>query len=244
MQQVKYVGENFGYFGLVFDEYLYFILLICCYFDFVVYCMLKKVFLGDFKVGNCEVVQFQGCLFFMGEYISDCECIVVEVECDFMKYYQCKWVQEYRGEFFMGNVFGVVFSGLYVVFDNGVEGKLYISYFDDDYYIFIEDVQILKGCSNGKSFWFGDVVQVIISDVKLFVCQIDLILVDFEDFDYIFGSYDFFVVVQEIFMIDVKVCVCCCEDCEQEWQEKFKSIFVIQFKFIFDDLQLVIQSSL
>lgn len=37
MKQVIYDGENIGYFGLVFDVYVYFILFIWCYLDLVVY---------------------------------------------------------------------------------------------------------------------------------------------------------------------------------------------------------------
>ncbi|AAF09933.1 ribonuclease [Deinococcus radiodurans R1 = ATCC 13939 = DSM 20539] len=205
MQQAKYAGENLGHFGLAFDEYLHFTSPIRRYPDLVVHRTLKKVLSGDFKAGNREVAQFQGRLPSMGEHTSDRERTAAEAERDLTKYYQCKWAQEHRGESFMGNVSGVVSSGLYVALDNGVEGKLHISHLDDDYYIFIEDAQILKGRSNGKSFRLGDAVQVTISDVKPLARQIDLTLADPEDPDYTPGSYDLPAAAQETPMTDVKV---------------------------------------
>lgn len=44
MKQVIYDGDNIGYFGLVLDVYVYFMLLICCYLDLVVYRMFKVIF--------------------------------------------------------------------------------------------------------------------------------------------------------------------------------------------------------
>ncbi|WP_415577457.1 ribonuclease R, partial [Deinococcus radiodurans] len=243
MQQAKYAGENLGHFGLAFDEYLHFTSPIRRYPDLVVHRTLKKVLSGDFKAGNREVAQFQGRLPSMGEHTSDRERTAAEAERDLTKYYQCKWAQEHRGESFMGNVSGVVSSGLYVALDNGVEGKLHISHLDDDYYIFIEDAQILKGRSNGKSFRLGDAVQVTISDVKPLARQIDLTLADPEDPDYTPGSYDLPAAAQETPMTDVKVRARRREDREQERQEKLKSIPVTQPKFTLDDPQPAIQSS-
>lgn len=245
MQQAKYAGENLGHFGLAFDEYLHFTSPIRRYPDLVVHRTLKKVLAGDFRAGNREVAQFQGRLPAMGEHTSDRERTAAEAERDLTKYYQCKWAQEHRGESFVGNVSGVVSSGLYVALDNGVEGKLHISHLDDDYYIFIEDAQMLKGRSGGKSFRLGDAVEVTISDVKPLARQIDLTLADREDPDYKPGDYETPSEndKQEKTMTEVKIRARRREDREQERQEKLKSIPVTQPKFTLDDEPAAIQSS-
>lgn len=245
MQQAKYAGENLGHFGLAFDEYLHFTSPIRRYPDLVVHRTLKKVLAGEFRAGNREVAQFQGRLPGMGEHTSDRERTAAEAERDLTKYYQCKWAQEHKGESFVGNVSGVVSSGLYVALDNGVEGKLHISHLDDDYYIFIEDAQILKGRSGGKSFRLGDAVEVTINDVKPLARQIDLTLADREDPDYKPGRYEAANEdeQQENPMTEVKVRARRREDREQERQEKLKSIPVTQPKFTLDDEPAAIQSS-
>ncbi|GGI68892.1 ribonuclease R [Deinococcus wulumuqiensis] len=243
MQQAKYAGENLGHFGLAFDEYLHFTSPIRRYPDLVVHRTLKKVLAGDFKAGNREVAQFQGRLPAMGEHTSDRERTAAEAERDLTKYYQCKWAQEHKGESFMGNVSGVVSSGLYVALDNGVEGKLHISHLDDDYYFFIEDAQMLRGRSSGKGYRLGDAVQVTIQDVKPLARQIDLTLADPEDPEYKPGSYEQPGTEQETPMTDVKIRARRREDREQERQEKLKSIPVTQPKFTLDDDRPAIQSS-
>lgn len=243
MQQAKYAGENLGHFGLAFDEYLHFTSPIRRYPDLVVHRTLKKVLSGDFKAGNREVAQFQGRLPAMGEHTSDRERTAAEAERDLTKYYQCKWAQEHKGESFMGNVSGVVSSGLYVALDNGVEGKLHISHLDDDYYFFIEDAQMLRGRSSGKGYRLGDAVQVTIQDVKPLARQIDLTLADPEDPEYKPGSYEQAGTEQETPMTEVKVRARRREDREQERQEKLKSIPVTQPKFTLDDDRPAIQSS-
>ena len=243
MQQAKYAGENLGHFGLAFDEYLHFTSPIRRYPDLVVHRTLKKVLAGDFRAGNREVAQFQGRLPAMGEHTSDRERTAAEAERDLTKYYQCKWAQEHKGESFMGNVSGVVSSGLYVALDNGVEGKLHISHLDDDYYFFIEDAQMLRGRSSGKGYRLGDAVQVTIQDVKPLARQIDLTLADPEDPEYKPGSYEQPGAEQETPMTDVKIRARRREDREQERQEKLKSIPVSQPKFTLDDDRPAIQSS-
>ncbi|WP_291423466.1 ribonuclease R [Deinococcus sp.] len=184
MQQAKYAGENVGHFGLAFDEYLHFTSPIRRYPDLVVHRTLKRVLLGELRAGSREVAAFQARLPGMGEHTSDAERKAAEAERDLTKYYQCKWAQEHKGESFPGTVSGVTASGLYVSLENGVEGKLHISYLDDDYYAYIEDAQMLKGRRTGQSFRLGDPVNVTIQEVKPMARQIDLVKADPTSPDY------------------------------------------------------------
>ncbi|WP_199698565.1 ribonuclease R [Deinococcus cavernae] len=236
MQQAKYAGENLGHFGLAFDDYLHFTSPIRRYPDLVVHRTLKAVQSGEFKAGNRNLAQFQARLPGMGEHTSDRERAAAEAERDLTKYYQCKWAQEHLCESFQGNVSGVVASGLYVALDNGVEGKLHISHLDDDYYVFIEDAQMLKGRRSGKSFRLGDPVGITIQDVKPLARQIDLVLADPTDPEYKLGQLE---APQENSMdteTPVKPRARRREDREAEHREKLQKVQVsAPRKFTLDD---------
>ncbi|MEW6421885.1 MAG: ribonuclease R, partial [Deinococcota bacterium] len=173
MQQAKYAGENLGHFGLAFAEYLHFTSPIRRYPDLFVHRVLKAALSGDLKAGSRAVAELRAKLPAMGEHTSERERKAAEAERDLTKYYQAKWAQEHLGESFPGNVSGVVSSGLFVVLDNGVEGKLHISNLDDDYYIYLEDAQMLRGRSGGRTFRLGDPITVTISQVNPLARQID-----------------------------------------------------------------------
>lgn len=176
MQQAKYAGENLGHFGLAFDQYLHFTSPIRRYPDLMVHRVLRGVLGGELRTGSREVDQLRSVLPAMGEHTSDRERNAAEAERDLTKYYQAKWAQEHEGRSFVGNVSGVVASGLFVALDNGVEGKLHISHLDDDYYIYIEEAQMLKGRSRGRTFRLGDSLAITISEVKPLARQIDFTL--------------------------------------------------------------------
>lgn len=76
-----YDDVNLGYFGLLVEYYMYFILLIRCYFDLIVYCLICK-YLIEKLMDNKEVKCWEDKLFELVEYIFKCECCVIEVECD------------------------------------------------------------------------------------------------------------------------------------------------------------------
>ncbi|KQR04497.1 ribonuclease R [Deinococcus sp. Leaf326] len=232
MQQAKYAGENLGHFGLAFGEYLHFTSPIRRYPDLVVHRTMRGVLSGELKAGNRAVAQLQGRLPGMGEHTSARERSASEAERDLTKYYQAKWAQAHLGESFAGTVSGVVASGLFVALDNGVEGKLHISHLSDDYYIYLEDAQILKGRSRGRSFRLGDSVEVTISSVKPLARQTDFTLADPTDPDYTPGTYS----EENDMDTNVKPRARRREDREQEKREKLQSLPATSpRKFTLDD---------
>ncbi|MHA0043362.1 ribonuclease R [Deinococcus sp. PEB2-63] len=232
MQQAKYAGENLGHFGLAFDEYLHFTSPIRRYPDLLVHRVLRGMLSGELKAGSRAVAQLQARLPGMGEHTSERERAATEAERDLTKYYQAKWAQEHLGESFPGTVSGVVSSGLFVALDNGVEGKLHISHLDDDYYVFIEDAQILRGRSRGRSYRLGDSLHVTIQAVNPLARQTDFTLADPTDPDYRPGDLH-----QETDMDSpVKPRARRREDREQEKREKLQSLPVSEpKKFTLED---------
>lgn len=173
MQQAKYAGENLGHFGLAFGEYLHFTSPIRRYPDLLVHRVLKGMLAGELRATDRRVSDLRAKLPAMGDHTSERERKAAEAERDLTKYYQAKWAQENLGGTFPGNVSGVVSSGLFIALDNGVEGKLHISNLDDDYYVYIEDAQMLRGRTGGRTFRLGDAVTVTISQVNPLARQID-----------------------------------------------------------------------
>ncbi|GGR77705.1 ribonuclease R [Deinococcus sedimenti] len=232
MQQAKYAGENLGHFGLAFAEYLHFTSPIRRYPDLLVHRVLRGMLSGELKASSRAVAQLQARLPGMGEHTSERERAATEAERDLTKYYQAKWAQEHLGESFPGTVSGVVSSGLFVALDNGVEGKLHISHLDDDYYVFIEDAQILRGRSRGRSYRLGDPVHVTIQAVNPLARQTDFTMADPTDPDYRPGDLH-----QETDMDSpVKPRARRRDDREQEKREKLQSLPVSEpKKFTLED---------
>ncbi|MEF2276763.1 ribonuclease R [Deinococcus sp. YIM 134068] len=173
MQQAKYAGENLGHFGLAFDEYLHFTSPIRRYPDLLVHRVLRGVLAGELRASSRATGDLRARLPGMGEHTSERERAASEAERDLTKYYQAKWAQEHLGLAFPGHVSGVVASGLFVALENGVEGKLHISNLDDDYYFYLEDAQMLRGRSTGRTFRLGDALTVTVSQVNPLARQID-----------------------------------------------------------------------
>lgn len=129
MVKVKYIIENIGYYGLGFLDYSYFILLICCYSDVLVYCILEKNLLkGSFYIEN--VVQLEE----KCKYIFNQECKVIDVECESIKYKQVEFMEKYVGEDFLGVVNGIVDFGVFVELkESCCEGMIIYDYMDQLY---------------------------------------------------------------------------------------------------------------
>nr|WP_241191229.1 ribonuclease R [Deinococcus psychrotolerans] len=171
MQQAKYAEENLGHFGLAFEEYLHFTSPIRRYPDLLVHRALKAALSGP--VTDRVRAELAAPLTEQGRHTSERERNASDAERDLTKYYQAKWAQEHLDESFEGRVSGVIASGLFVVLENGVEGRLHISNLGDDYYFYIEDASILKGRTSGRIYRIGENIDVTISGVNPLARQID-----------------------------------------------------------------------
>lgn len=219
MQQARYAHENLGHFGLAFQDYLHFTSPIRRYPDLVVHRTIKKALTGQWKSGSVALAQFQSTLPAMAEHTSDRERIATEAERDLAKYYQCKWAQEHLGERFLGSISGVVSSGFYVTLENGVEGRVHISALHDDYYVFVEEAQMLKGRHKNHAFRLGDSLEVSIAAVKPLARQIDLVPAALEIID----------------MTETKVRARRREEREAEHREKLQSVQVSPKRFTLEE---------
>ena len=93
---------------------MYFILLICCYFDFLVYCVIKVVLQGKkYKL----VMKWVG----FGEYCLMIECCVDDVMRDVEVWLKCFYMRDHFGSVFIGMVLLVMNFGLFVLLDGNPE---------------------------------------------------------------------------------------------------------------------------
>ena len=181
LQQAKYSHENLGHFGLAFDEYLHFTSPIRRYPDLQVHRALRASLEGKMRGAFKE--QLEAKLPEMGTHTSERERAATEAERDLTKYYQAKWAQARLGQGFYASVSGIIARGMFVALDNGVEGFVHVSELGDDYFIYLEEAQMFRGRSSGRSFRFGDEVFVRIEQVNPLARQIDLALDAPENFD-------------------------------------------------------------
>jgi len=181
LQQAKYSHENLGHFGLAFDEYLHFTSPIRRYPDLQVHRALRASLEGRMRGAVKE--QLEAKLPEMGTHTSERERAATEAERDLTKYYQAKWAQAHLGEGFYGTVSGIIARGMFVSLQNGVEGLVHVSELGDDYFIYLEEAQMFRGRSSGRTFRFGDEVFIRIEQVNPLARQIDLALDAPENFD-------------------------------------------------------------
>ena len=181
LQQAKYSHENLGHFGLAFDEYLHFTSPIRRYPDLQVHRALRASLEG--KMRGAVKEQLEAKLPEMGTHTSERERAATEAERDLTKYYQAKWAQAHLGEGFYGTVSGIIARGMFVSLQNGVEGLVHVSELGDDYFIYLEEAQMFRGRSSGRTFRFGDEVFIRIEQVNPLARQIDLALDAPENFD-------------------------------------------------------------
>lgn len=161
MQKVCYFIYNIGYYGLVFDYYIYFIFFIWCFLDMMVYWLVIR-----YMDGGCSVLEMK--YEDLCDYSLNMEQIVVNVECVFIKYKQVEFMSEWLGQIYDGVIFGVIEWGLYVELnENKCEGMIFICDLDDDYYEFDEKNYCLCGCCKNCIYSLGDVIIVKVVCVNL-----------------------------------------------------------------------------
>ena len=96
-----------------------------------------------------------------------------EREVDDMK--MAEYMEEHIGEEYQGMISSIMNFGIFVELDNLIEGLVHIQDLKDDYYIYDELTETLKGERTGKMYKLGDRV-----DVKVIAASKQEKTIDFE----------------------------------------------------------------
>ncbi len=158
MKKAIYSKENVGHYGLASKIYTHFTSPIRRYPDLKVHTILKEIING--KMNNREIAYWNQMLIYITEHSStkERESIECEREVDDMK--MAEYMENHIGEEYEGMISSVMNFGLFVELDNMIEGLVHINDLKDDYYIYDELTEMLKGERTGKEYKLGDTVKV------------------------------------------------------------------------------------
>jgi ribonuclease R len=175
MQKAIYSNQNLGHFGLAFEHYTHFTSPIRRYPDLIVHRLLKA-YLNPSHAIYKSLDTLSNNLKMIAQKSSDNERTAVELEREVLDMKKAEYMANFINETFEGTISSVTNFGLYVSLENTVEGLVHISELDDDYYMFDEDVLMLKGKDTKKTYKIGDTVKVKLTGVNIFDGEIDFIL--------------------------------------------------------------------
>ena len=167
MSKAAYSTENIGHYGLAFDYYSHFTSPIRRYPDVMAHRLLQFYLDGGKSVNEEEYEE--KCM-----HSSDRENLAAKAERDSVKYMQVKYMQDHKGEEFLGVISGVTEWGIYVeIIENKCEGMCRIREIRDDYYTFDDKQYALVGEVSKNILQLGDEIYVKVKNADLVKKQLD-----------------------------------------------------------------------
>lgn len=160
--QAEYSPENIGHFGLALDKYAHFTSPIRRYADVLIHrALIKGLKLGEGALADEETSAFSK----IAEHISATERQSAAAEQDALDRYVASYLADRVGEKFTARISSVTAFGLFVRLDAyGADGLIPISSLPDDYYVFDDRLNQLKGRSTKRVFSIGQNVDVVLKE--------------------------------------------------------------------------------
>ncbi|WP_185872564.1 ribonuclease R [Blattabacterium cuenoti] len=174
MSKAKYTTKNIGHYGLSFLYYTHFTSPIRRYSDIMAHRLLNHYLL----LNNIEKkTQLQSTEYYERKsiYCSNKERIAVDLEREFTKFLQVKYLQKFIGNTFEGIITGFTDWNIYIdllLFQT--EGIIRLKDITDDIYILHSDKYSITGEKTKKMFYLGDKILVKLKKVNLEKKQITL----------------------------------------------------------------------
>jgi ribonuclease R len=180
MAKAVYSEFNIGHFGLAFKHYTHFTSPIRRYPDLIVHRMLNEYGRG---MSNDRRQFFAGSLGSLTTHCSERERAAVEAERASIKVAEVQFLKSHVGDVFEGIIGGVMPFGLFVELKRyGIEGLAPVRAMRDDYYHYDERTKSLRGRATKKVYRLGDPVHVRVIRVDEINSQIDLEIIDEEEY--------------------------------------------------------------
>lgn len=180
MAKAVYSEFNIGHFGLAFKHYSHFTSPIRRYPDLIVHRLLNEYASG---MSDERRHMYMTTLGPLTTHCSERERAAVEAERASIKIAEVQFLKRHVGDVFEGVIGGVMPFGLFVELKRyGIEGLAPVRKMADDFYVYDERTKSLRGRSNQKVFRLGDPVHVRVVRVDELSSQIDLAIIDEEEF--------------------------------------------------------------
>ena len=90
---------------------------------------------------------------------------------------KCEYMEKHIGEEYVGKISSITTFGIFVSLDNTIEGLIRIKDMHDDYYIFDQNLYMLRGERTNRKYRVGDSVKVKVVQVNKELGEIDFNLV-------------------------------------------------------------------
>ncbi len=177
MKQARYATENYGHFGLSFQNYTHFTSPIRRYPDLVVHRLIRET-LNKKELKKSRKKRLQEKLNKIAYHSSLREQEATQAERESVDLKMAEYMERYIGDEFEGIISGVTSFGLFVELPNMVEGLVHVSSMTDDYYNFDDSLFALRGERTGKTFRIGDEVRIRVIEVVKSEQSVDFELVE------------------------------------------------------------------
>jgi len=172
MAKAVYSTRPLSHFGLAFRHYTHFTSPIRRYPDLIVHRLVKHYLNA---VSEEDKIFFRRLLPKVADHSSETEQTAMEVEREFIKIKQIRFLANKIGNWYKGIITGVMEFGFFVeISDYLVEGLVHVRTLLDDYYLYDRANHTLKGRRGGRTFRLGDRVSVKIVYVSVKERRIDL----------------------------------------------------------------------
>jgi ribonuclease R len=172
MTKAIYAAQPLGHFGLAFRYYTHFTSPIRRYPDLIVHRLLKEYLQAE---SSLKLDYYRRVLPRIARQANENELLAMEVEREFIKIKQIRFLEKRVGNWYEGPITGVAEYGFFVEISQYlVEGLVHIRTLLDDYYEYNPQDHILRGRRFGRVFRLGDRVKVKLKAVSLQERRIDL----------------------------------------------------------------------
>lgn len=163
MMKAKYSPNNAGHFGLALENYCHFTSPIRRYPDLAIHRILKKYLKSGFNEN--DIKKYISFVEEASLLSSDAEIRAQSAERKIEDIKKAEFMEKYIGSEFEGIISSVTSFGMFVEFENTVEGLIRYADIKGDYYEFNKELMCAMGERKGKIFKIGDRVKTIISQV-------------------------------------------------------------------------------
>ncbi len=170
MQKAIYGSEARGHFGLAFSYYSHFTSPIRRYPDMIAHRLAEKYLKGE-KVSEKIIAKIQK----IAEHSSEMEQKAVSAERESIAFKMAQYYSVRIGEKFFGIITGVMKFGIFIENEKTkAQGMLSIRHLGNDFFVFDNEHQVLRGQKSGKVYKLGDKVEAKVISVNVEERKIDL----------------------------------------------------------------------
>ena len=180
-QQAVYQPENYGHFGLAYEEYAHFTSPIRRYPDLLVHRAIRSKLARKKQKNQLYPYSLED-MQALGTHCSTTERRAEEASRDVIQWLKCEYIKDRVGEQMLATITGVTQFGLFAELEGiYVEGLIHITSLPYDYYEYDPIALCLTGQDTKRTFSLGDRALVTISRVSLEERRVDLVLANTGD---------------------------------------------------------------